>query len=87
MPTFGLTAWYVSRAWPTRMVGMSAFMIVIASVLSAVVEPAWEYWVDGAPFDWAFGPQRLSIFAAFVSVGVATHIATLPLIRGASRSN
>jgi hypothetical protein len=87
VPVFALTAWYVLRAWPENRVGASFGILVVASVLAAVVEPAWEYW-SGASLDWAFGRTRLAAFGAFTATGVITHAAVLSLARpGGSRSS
>ena len=81
VPVFALTAWYVLRAWPERLVAASVAIVGIASVLAAVVEPAWEYWIDGATLEWAFGRARLTAFAAFVAVGSLTYATVLTLTR------
>jgi hypothetical protein len=82
VPVFALTAWYVLQAWFARPWRGSLTIIGFASILAAVVEPAWELVVDGASIDWAFGPQRLGIFAAFLATGVGTHAAVVALGRG-----
>jgi hypothetical protein len=81
VPVFALTAWYVQRAWATRRVRASLMIIGIAGVVAAVVEPAWEYWVDGASREWTFGRLRLITFAAFLVTGVVTSAAVLSLAR------
>jgi hypothetical protein len=81
VPVFALSGWYVLRAWPTRPVGASLAILGVASLLAAVVEPSWEYWVEGASFDWAFGRVRLVAFGAFVAVGTVTHVAVLRFAR------
>ena len=73
VPVGALTAWYVARVWPTRLVATSLGILAIASVLAAAVEPAWEYWVDGASYEWAFGSSRLAAFVMFVAAGTVTH--------------
>jgi hypothetical protein len=73
VPVGTLTAWYVARAWPTSAAAASLGILGIASVLAAVVEPAWEYWVDGASYEWAFGSSRLAAFAMFVAACTVTH--------------
>jgi hypothetical protein len=79
IPVFALTAWYVRRAWPGRRLAASLTIVGIASVLAAVVEPAWEYWIDGASFEWAFGRTRLAAFGAFLGAGAITHAALVVL--------
>jgi hypothetical protein len=81
VPVFALTAWYVLRAWPARRMAASVAIIGIASVLAVLVEPAWEYWIDGATFDWAFGPLRLTAFGAFLTAGIVTYATILGLAR------
>jgi hypothetical protein len=73
IPVFALTGWYVSRVWPQRSLGPSLAIIGTASLLAAVVEPAWEHWVDGASLEWTFGRLRVAAFAAFLATGVITH--------------
>jgi hypothetical protein len=85
VPVGALTAWYVVRTWPVRPAAASVGMFGIASVLAAVVEPAWEYWVDGAPYEWAFGSPRLAAFAMFVAAGAITHLVVLIVARGRMR--
>lgn len=72
VPSFALTAWYVLRVWPDAVLRASVWIIVIASVLAAVVEPAWEYSTD-ATWEWAFGARRFSAFFAFLSAGLITY--------------
>jgi hypothetical protein len=74
VPAGALTAWYVMRAWPARPAAMSLAILGIASLLAAVVEPAWEYWLTGASYEWAFGSSRLAAFAMFVAVGTVAHL-------------
>jgi hypothetical protein len=81
VPAGALTAWYVTRAWPARPVAVTLGILGIASVLAAVVEPAWEYWVDGAPYEWAFGSSRLAAFAMFVAAGTVTHVIVMIVAR------
>ena len=81
VPVFALTAWFVLQTAPRRPLLSSVTIIGLASVLAAVVEPAWEYWVDGAPFEWAFGWMRLAPFIAFLIAGIATHAAVLAVAR------
>jgi hypothetical protein len=65
----------VQRTWPTNRLRASLTILLAASVLAALVEPAWELWVGGAPWEWAFGRPRLTAFAQFVAVGAATQLA------------
>ena len=81
VPAGALTAWYVAKAWPTRAAAASGGIFAIASVLAAVVEPAWEYWLDGAPYEWAFGSPRLAAFAMFAAAGAVTHLIVLIVAR------
>jgi hypothetical protein len=79
VPPCALTAWYVARAWPRHRLAASVAIFGIASLLAAVIEPAWEYLVDGATLEWAFGRPRLLAFAAFLITGAVTHAAVLSL--------
>ena len=78
VPVFALTAWYVLRAWPERVVGASVVIIGVAVLLAAVVEPAWEVWT-GAPVGWAFGRARLVAFGAFLAAGMISHVTVVGL--------
>jgi hypothetical protein len=80
IPVFALTAWYVARAWPTRAMGKSIAIILAASVIAGIIEPAWEYWIDGATFEWTFSALRLTPFAAFIAAGLVTYAIALPAI-------
>ncbi|MGQ0733156.1 MAG: hypothetical protein ACT4QD_05800 [Acidobacteriota bacterium] len=81
VPTCALTAWYVLRAWPDRPARVSVTMLGVASLLAAVVEPAWEYFVDGASLEWTFGRARVGAFAAFLAAGAVTHVGLVALGR------
>jgi hypothetical protein len=83
VPVCALTAWYVARAWPRRRVAASVAIFGTASILAAVVEPLWEYLVDGATLEWTFGRMRLVALAAFLITGLITHAALVNL--GAAR--
>src|SRR5262245_6495281 len=72
IPAFALTAWYAQRHWPGRGARAALGIIAVASILAAVIEPAWEFWIGGASWDWAFGPLRLTMFAQFLGVGLAS---------------
>lgn len=80
VPVFVLTAWYVLRTWPRSPWGASVAILGVASLLAAVVEPAWEYWV-GSSFEWAFGRERLVAFGAFLMTGVVTQAVMVGLAR------
>lgn len=77
VPTFALIAWLIHRIWPAHRLAMSVTIVGIAGILAAVVEPAWEYWVDDAPFEWAFGRVRLEAFVSFVAAGIVAHASVL----------
>ena len=79
VPVFGTVAWYALRAWLERPLSVGAVILGIASILAAVVEPAWEYWVDGASLEWTFGRLRLGTFAAFLATGMVTYVAVVVL--------
>ena len=81
IPAFGLVAWYVARAWPSHVLRASVAILGSAIVLAGAVEPAWEYFLEDAPFEWAFGSTRTIALAAFVATGVAAYVAVLALLR------
>ena len=81
IPVFALVGWCVHRVWPTRPLRASVGIIGLASFLAAVVEPAWELWVEGAPREWAFGSERLAAFGTFLLTGVITQAVVLALAR------
>lgn len=81
IPVFALAALYVSRRHPTTPVRASAGIIGAAILLGALIEPAWEYWLGGATFDWAFGPHRMRIALVFLVAGIVTYAGVLLLLR------
>lgn len=80
VPSFALTASYVLRVWPDAVQRASVWIILAASVLAAVVEPAWEYSSSG-DWEWAFGARRLSAFFAFLLTGLITYVGCIVLAR------
>jgi len=80
-PVFGLTGWYVARAWPSTLLRASLWIVGGAVLLGGVIEPAWEYFLEDATFDWAFGPTRNAVLGAFVLTGVTTYVAVLAIVR------
>ena len=81
VPVFGVAAWLVARTNPQRAALWSAVIIGMAALLGGVLEPAWEYWLGGATFEWAFGRLRTGAFLAFSAIGVATWIGVFALMR------
>lgn len=79
-PVFGVAAWLVARENPKRAGVWSAAIIGMAVVLGGVLEPAWEYWLGGATFEWAFGRPRAQAFLAFTITGVAAFAGVLLLM-------
>jgi hypothetical protein len=79
-PVFGLVAWYVARAWPSQAIRASVWIVGGAVLLAGFVEPAWEYFLNGARFDWAFGRTRTMALAVFVLTGLVAYIAVLALV-------
>ena len=73
IPVFGLVAWYVVRAWPSKILPASLAILGSAIILGGVLEPAWEYFLGGASFEWAFGRTRNVILAAFVGTGLVAY--------------
>ena len=76
VPVFAIAAYYVWTRKPPRPVAASALVIGLAALIGAVLEPAYEYWLGGATWDWAFGPERTWAAVAFVATGVAAWVAT-----------
>ena len=81
IPTFGLVAWYVVRTAPDRILRTSVSLVACAIVLAGVIEPAWEYYLADATFEWAFGRARLTALAAFVCSGVVAYLAVMAVLR------
>jgi hypothetical protein len=81
IPVFVFTGWYVCRYWPARVLQASAAIIAGAAVLGQVIEPLYEFLIDGASFEWAFGAPRQAAFASFTAVGIVTHAVTVLLLR------
>jgi hypothetical protein len=77
VPLFALTAWYVARAWPARRLAGSVAILGLGIFVGAVVEPAWEYWIDGAEFEWAFGTVRNTAALQFTAAGLVSYVAAL----------
>lgn len=86
IPVFGLGAWYVVRAWPLKLLPASIAILSSAIIIGGVVEPAWEYFLGGATFEWAFGQTRNVILAAFVATGLLSYAAVVTLLRRRSSS-
>lgn len=86
IPVFGLVAWYVVRAWPSRLLPASITILGSAILLGGVLEPAWEYFLGGAEFEWAFGRTRNVILAAFVATGLVAYVAFVVLLQRRSSS-
>lgn len=87
IPVFALTAHYVTRVWSTQVLRASVLIIGSAIIVAGVLEPAWEYYVGHAPFEWAFGAARNRALAAFVATGVIAYITTLFLDARLKRSS
>lgn len=81
VPVFGFVAWFVNSAWPVRPLTASVAIIGGGLLLGAVAEPAWEYWVEQAPFEWAFGSLRNLAAVAFAVSGIITYLLFLWLRR------
>jgi hypothetical protein len=80
IPVFALAAYYVARKNPPRLLMVSVWLIGLATLIGAVLEPAYEYFFGGATWDWAFGPERTWAAIAFVTTGIATYAITLLLL-------
>ena len=80
IPVFALVAWYVARAWPSHLLRTSVAIIASAVVVAGVLEPGWEYFLEDAPFEWAFGAARDLALAAFVTTGVVSYCIVLAIV-------
>jgi hypothetical protein len=83
IPTFALVAWYVVRVTPDRVFPTSVSLLTCAILIAGVLEPAWEYFLGDATWEWAFGKGRLVALTTFVGVGLAAYVATVGLMRRA----
>ena len=81
VPVFAIAAYYVARQNPRSPVKASALLLGGATLLGAVLEPSWEYWIGHAPYEWAFGPERTWGAVAFVATGVATYALTYMVLQ------
>ncbi len=81
IPVFALAAWYVWTQRPARPVAASLLVLGLGTLIGAVLEPAYEYWLGGATWDWAFGAERTWAAVAFVVTGVAAYIATFLILQ------
>ena len=80
IPVFALAAYYVAQKNPPRLLAVSVLLIGLATLIGAVLEPAYEYCFGGATWDWAFGPERTWAAIAFVATGVVAYAITLLLL-------
>lgn len=81
VPVFAIAAYYVARQNPRNPVKVSALLLGAATLLGAVLEPAWEYWIGHAPYEWAFGSERTGGAVVFVATGVATYALTYMVLQ------
>ena len=81
IPVFAIAAYWVSRQNPRSPVKASALLLGAATLLGAVIEPAWEYFIGHAPYDWAFGPERTWGAVTYVATGVVSYALTWVLLR------
>jgi hypothetical protein len=81
LPIFGLVAWFVARTWPEQLARASFWIVGSAVFVGGVVEPAWEYFLDDAPFEWAFGRTRTVALIAFVLSGLIAYVVVLAFMR------
>lgn len=77
IPVFALIAWYVARAWPMQIPRASIIIIGSAFLLAGVLEPAYEYVLEDATLDWAFGSTRNMALATYMCTGVVAYVTTL----------
>src|SRR5688572_12385058 len=87
IPVFTLVAWYVTRVWPMQVRRASIAIVLSAAFAAGVLEPAWEYFMDGANLEWAFGATRNAALAAFVGTGLIAYVLTLASIQRVSQSS
>lgn len=87
IPMFGITALYVARTWSDQVLRASIIILGSAVVVAGVLEPAWEYFVGGAPYEWAFGPERNRALLTFVGTGLVAYLITLFLDTRVKRSS
>src|SRR5262245_6243658 len=81
LPIFAWAAWFVARRWPTP-VGLTSMLSLSGGVLLGQgLEPLYELVVDGWPFSQSFGPERIGIFAAFMSAGLVTYLLAIVTLR------
>jgi hypothetical protein len=80
IPVFALAAYWVTRQTPRSPVKASALLLGAAMLLGAVLEPAWEYWIGHAPYEWAFGPERTWGAVAYVATGLVAYAFTYTLL-------
>ena len=81
IPVFAVASYWVSRQNPRNPVKASVLLLGAATLLGAVVEPAWEYLIGHAPYDWAFGPERTWGAITYVATGVVSYVLTYRLLR------
>lgn len=81
IPVFAVAAHWVRRQNPRNPVKASAGVLGAATLLGAVIEPAWEYFIGNAPYDWAFGPDRSWGAVMYVATGVASYALTYMLLK------
>ena len=81
IPVFGLVGWYVVRTWPSHVLPASVAILGSAILIGGVLEPAWEYFLGGATFEWAFGRARNTMLAVFVATGLFAYVAVVGFLR------
>jgi hypothetical protein len=81
IPVFALVAYFVSSRRPARPLAASALVLGGGILLGAILEPAYEYWIGGAPRDWAWGPERTGAAIAFAAMGLLAYVATYLLVQ------
>jgi hypothetical protein len=81
IPVFAVAAYWVSRQNPRSPIMASALLLAAATLLGAVIEPAWEYFIGHAPYDWAFGAERTRGAIAYVMTGVVSYALTYMFLR------
>jgi len=81
IPVFALAAWYVVRTFPSNILTASVAILAGAIILGGVIEPAWEYFLGDASYEWAFGRARTTMLASFVGTGLVAYVACVAFLR------
>ena len=81
VPVFALAAYYVASRKPPHPLAASAIVLGGGIVLGGILEPAYEYLLGGATWDWAWGPERTYAAIAFVTTGLLAYVLTYVIMQ------